>query len=43
MDLEINKITRFTIYWSLGNSLFSNTRDGAVLFRTNGWKNTKVV
>lgn len=37
----INK--RYTICWKLGNSVWDNDGDTAVLFEVTTWKTTKVV
>lgn len=43
--LEINggSNKRYTLYWGLGNSVWNNPGDAAVLFELNGWGTTKVV
>ncbi|QQY31741.1 MULTISPECIES: hypothetical protein [Chryseobacterium] len=42
---EINggKNKRYTLFWNLGNSVWNNTGDAAVLFEVRTWKTTKVV
>ncbi|WP_123980688.1 hypothetical protein [Chryseobacterium sp. G0201] len=42
---EINggKNKRYTLFWNLGNPVWNNTGDAAVLFEVKTWKTTKVV
>lgn len=35
--------TKYTYYWGLGNSVWNNTGDAALLFNINTWKTKKVV
>jgi len=37
-----NGATRFTYYWGLGNSVWNNTGDAALLFQVTSWDTTKV-
>lgn len=37
-----NGRTRYTKYWGLGNSVWNNTGDAALLFEINTWRTTKV-
>jgi hypothetical protein len=37
-----NGKTRYTKYWGLGNSVWNNTGDAALLFEINTWRTTKV-
>lgn len=35
--------TKYTYYWGLGNSVWNNTGDAAILFNINTWNSKKVV
>jgi hypothetical protein len=37
-----NGNTEYTYYWGLGNSVWNNTGDAAILFHIDNWKTTKV-
>lgn len=41
-DINGGKNKRYTIYWELGNSVWNNEGDAAVLFEINTWRTTKV-
>lgn len=41
--INSGKNTKYIYYWNLGNSVWNNTGDAAILFYTKIWKSKKVI
>lgn len=42
-SINSGKNKKYTYYWGLGNSVWNNTGDGAILFNINAWEVKKII